>query len=125
MFFFIPFILTETPDPPTRLQMSSTDVPSTKTLRWNIPYNGRLNISEYETRLTDNVTKYNRTFLSTGPSLNITGLILNRNYSLTIRAKNRLGFGNFSDVLQMYVNVSKGEFWFFIYAMLFTNIYSR
>lgn len=61
-----------------------------------IPSVERFTVIQYEAKLMDLVTKNVQTLLSNTSFIKATKLVLNRDYSIRVRAKNTAGYGKFS-----------------------------
>ena len=99
-YYFFKF-KTALPGAPSNLRIARkpiTLVRPTTVLTWNIPFNGHLKLGYYDVKIFNHLTKsemVNKTQVN-----NITVVLhLNVNYTVSVRARNRLGTSNYSKEL--------------------------
>lgn len=87
------------PDPPSHLTVVSSNA-STITFNWQPPFDGNSPITYYEVEVADEVTSKVKTVNATLPPAHISSLVLNRDYTVRVRARNAdVGSGRFSTQL--------------------------
>lgn len=75
----------------------------------DVPFDGNSPITMYQVLTTDRFTDETKKFNSNSSNITVRNLVLNRQYTMRVRVKNNVGYGNLSAPLTVVTDVLTGR----------------